>query len=519
MNCVIDKMTSPRSLLMIQRAKELQKNDSSYISLAGGEPDFDTPAAVTEAAIASLRRGNTHYVVGPGIPELRQEIQQKLLRENGIQTEADRILVTPGGKMAIYLAVQAVLNHGDKVLLPEPAWVSYESIVISAGAEAVKVPLSPADHYRLTEALLEQHYTPEVRLIIINYPNNPTGRILHQDEAEALSAFMQRHPDVLLLSDEVYDAIVYDGVRSISMASCPEVADRVITINGFSKFAAMTGWRMGYLTARRDIYAAIYKLYQQSVSCTSGFLQEGAVQAFRIPDEVEAMRQSYQRRRDAFVGRLNAIPGDFVIRFMSSHPKDATEKLFRAMAECEKCAHQMHLPVQSGNDRVLHAMNRGYTREKYLAQVALARQYMPDLVLTTDIIVGFPGETDAEFDDTLSLIETVRYDAMFTFIYSPRVGTPAAKMPDPYTRAQKQVRFDALVAAANRISEEKHRAYEGSVQRVLVDGADGRGDHPLTARTKGGRLVHMRGDASLVGRFVDVKITGSNTWALYGEEV
>lgn len=309
MNCVIDKMTSPRSLLMIQRAKELQKRDSSYISLAGGEPDFDTPAAVTEAAIASLRRGNTHYVVGPGIPELRQEIQQKLLRENGIQTEADRILVTPGGKMAIYLAVQAVLNHGDKVLLPEPAWVSYESIVISAGAEAVKVPLSPADHYRLTEALLEQHYTPEVRLIIINYPNNPTGRILHQDEAEALSAFMQRHPDVLLLSDEVYDAIVYDGVRSISMASRPEVADRVITINGFSKFAAMTGWRMGYLTARRDIYAAIYKLYQQSVSCMSGFLQEGAVQAFRIPDEVEAMRQSYQRRRDAFVGRLNAIPG------------------------------------------------------------------------------------------------------------------------------------------------------------------------------------------------------------------
>lgn len=215
---------------------------------------------------------------------------------------------------------------------------------------------------------------------------------------------------------------------------------------------------------------------------------------------------------------INAIPGDFVIRFMSSHPKDATEKLFRAMAECEKCAHQMHLPVQSGNDRVLHAMNRGYTREKYLAQVALARQYMPDLVLTTDIIVGFPGETDAEFQDTLSLVETVRYDAMFTFIYSPRVGTPAAKMPDPYTRAQKQVRFDALVASANAISERKHRAYEGSVQRVLVDGADGRGDYPLTARTKGGRLVHMRGSEALVGQFVDVKITGSNTWALYGEE-
>ena len=206
------------------------------------------------------------------------------------------------------------------------------------------------------------------------------------------------------------------------------------------------------------------------------------------------------------------------IRFSTSHPKDMSDDTLRVIAEEPNVCRHIHLPVQSGNDRVLHAMNRGYTREKYLAQVALARQYMPDLVLTTDIIVGFPGETDEEFDDTLSLIETVRYDAMFTFIYSPRVGTPAAKMPDPYTRAQKQVRFDALVAAANRISEEKHRAYEGSVQRVLVDGADGRGDHPLTARTKGGRLVHMRGDASLVGRFVDVKITGSNTWALYGEE-
>ena len=216
---------------------------------------------------------------------------------------------------------------------------------------------------------------------------------------------------------------------------------------------------------------------------------------------------------------INDIPGDFILRFMTSHPKDATEKLFKTMAECEKCAHHIHLPVQSGNDHILKMMNRNYTREKYLSQVATARRYMPDIVITTDIIVGFPSETEEELEDTIILCEEVRFDAMCTFIYSKRVGTPAASMPDPYTRAQKQVRCDARVAAANRISEEKHRAYEGSVQRVLVDGADGRGDHPLTARTKGGRLVHMRGDASLVGRFVDVKITGSNTWALYGEEV
>ena len=214
---------------------------------------------------------------------------------------------------------------------------------------------------------------------------------------------------------------------------------------------------------------------------------------------------------------VDAIPGDYVLRFMTSHPKDATEKLFRAMAESSHCAHQLHLPVQSGNDRVLRAMNRSYTRQKYLDQVALARQYMPDLVLTTDIIVGFPGETEEEFQDTLSLCEEVRYDAMFTFIYSKRVGTPAASMPDPYTRADKQKHFDALMELSNRISGEKHREYEGRTLRVLVDGETGRDEYNLSSRTNGGRLVHLRGDPSLVGQFADVTITASNTWALYGE--
>ena len=216
---------------------------------------------------------------------------------------------------------------------------------------------------------------------------------------------------------------------------------------------------------------------------------------------------------------INAIPGDFVIRFMTSHPKDATEKLFRTMAECEKCAHQLHLPVQAGNDRVLKAMNRHYDRAKYLEKVALARQYMPDLVLTTDIIVGFPGETDEEFEDTLSLVAEVGYDSMFTFIFSPRKGTPAYDMPDPYTRQQKQVRFDRLLELANTISAEKHKAYEGRTLRVLIDGTSDSQGYYLSARTDGGRLVHLQGDPSLIGRFAQVKITGSNTWALYGELV
>ena len=215
---------------------------------------------------------------------------------------------------------------------------------------------------------------------------------------------------------------------------------------------------------------------------------------------------------------INDIPGDFLIRFMTSHPKDATEKLFRTMAECEKCAHHIHLPVQSGSNRILKAMNRSYTREKYLEEVAAARALMPDLVLTTDIIVGFPGETDEDFAETLSLCEEVRYDAMFTFIYSKRVGTPAASMPDPFTREEKQVHFDALTETANRISAEKHRAYIGTLQRVLVDGLTGREEYTLSARTNGGRLVHLKGDPSLIGRFITVEITDGNTWALYGKE-
>ncbi len=216
------------------------------------------------------------------------------------------------------------------------------------------------------------------------------------------------------------------------------------------------------------------------------------------------------------IREINDIPGDFLIRFMTSHPRDATEKLFRTMAECEKCAKHIHLPVQSGSSRVLKAMNRHYDREKYLSLVDMARSYMPELVLTTDIIVGFPGETAEDFEETMSLVERVRYDAMFTFIFSPREGTPAAAMPDPVSREEKQAWFDRLVETANAISGEKHREYIGKRLRVLVDGETGRGEYNLSARTNGGRLVHLKGGPELVGSFIVAEITDGNSWALYG---
>lgn len=216
--------------------------------------------------------------------------------------------------------------------------------------------------------------------------------------------------------------------------------------------------------------------------------------------------------------QANAIPGEFLLRFMTSHPKDATERLFDVMRDCEKVAPHIHLPFQAGNTRVLTAMNRRYTREQYLAKVAALRARVPEVVLTSDVIVGFPGETTPEFEETLSLIEEVRFDALFTFIYSPRKGTPAAELPDPMSKEEKSVNFNRLVAAQDAISAEKHAAHVGKTERCLIDGVSDDAAYTLTARTPGNRLVRLtNGDASLVGQFCAVRITDANTWSLTGE--
>ena len=214
------------------------------------------------------------------------------------------------------------------------------------------------------------------------------------------------------------------------------------------------------------------------------------------------------------LAQIAQLPGEFLLRFMTSHPRDASAKLFDTMARYPKIAKQLHLPFQSGSSRVLKAMNRHYDREAYLEKVNYAKSVMPSLVLTSDVIVGFPSETEEEFEETVSLIEQVHYDSLFTFIFSPRTGTPAAKMEDPTPKEEKNRRFDRLCAVQNGISEEIHRGYIGSVQRCLVDGKDGA---LLTARTEGGRLVRFSGAESLIGSFRELRITGATTWSLTGE--
>jgi len=218
---------------------------------------------------------------------------------------------------------------------------------------------------------------------------------------------------------------------------------------------------------------------------------------------------------------INAIEGDFLIRFMTSHPKDASNDLFQTMADSKKAARHIHLPFQAGSDRILKLMNRGYTQESYLEKLAYARSLMPDIVITSDVIVGYPGETEEDFEETLKLIEKADFEAMFTFIYSKRPGTPAANLQDTVTREEKQVRFDRLMKIQNEISEKKHSAYIGKTLRVLVDGVAPGGSHcetpyNLKARTNGGRLVHLKGDTALQGDFVNVKITHINNWSLFG---
>jgi tRNA-2-methylthio-N6-dimethylallyladenosine synthase len=213
---------------------------------------------------------------------------------------------------------------------------------------------------------------------------------------------------------------------------------------------------------------------------------------------------------------INAIPGDFRIRFMTSHPKDCSAELLEAMCDCQKAACHLHLPVQSGNNEILATMNRRYTREDYLRIVEIAKRLMPDLTLTSDIIVGFPGETDAQFRDTLELVRQVEYGALFTFIYSSRTGTPAAKLPDPVSHAEKVARLQELCALQEQIASRKNAALAGQTLRVLVEDKGRQDESMLLGRLESNAVVEFPGEADLIGQFCNVTVTNAERLALRG---
>ena len=302
------ELTPSASIALMDKAREMKAQGLDVISLAGGEPDFDTPSLASLAGIRAITSGQTHYTAGRGASLLRRRIARKLNEENGITCTPEQILVTPGAKAAIYCAVRAFVEPGDEVLLLDPSWLSYEAIVIAAGGRAVHAGLSFEDGYAITRQALESAVTPRTKLLIVNTPNNPTGRVLTQAEAEVISGFAQDH-DLMIIADEIYEKLVFDGHRHLSLGSLPELAERVITVNGLSKCAAMTGWRLGYLAAAQEVVDRIYLLYQHIFTCVPEFVQEAGLVALDQTEAVEQMRQSYAQRRDSFIARLEKLPG------------------------------------------------------------------------------------------------------------------------------------------------------------------------------------------------------------------
>ena len=300
-------LTPSASIALMDKARAMKAQGLDIISLAGGEPDFDTPAAASLVGIGAITAGQTHYTTGRGMPRLRDRIARKLREENGVPATADTVLVTPGAKAAIYCAVRTFVGPGDQVLLLDPAWLSYEAIVVAAGGEAVHASLDFENGYQITQALLEAAVTPRCKMLILNTPNNPTGRVLTMGEAEILEAFAKKH-DLILLSDEIYEKILFEGTH-LSLGSLPGLRDRVITVNGFSKCAAMTGWRLGYLAGPKEVVDRIYLLYQHIFTCVPEFVQEAGLAALDLPEAVAEMTESYRVRRDAFLEKLQKLPG------------------------------------------------------------------------------------------------------------------------------------------------------------------------------------------------------------------
>lgn len=299
---------SPTAAMMAKVA-ELRLQGKDIISLNVGEPDFNTPEFIRTAAKDAIAASFTHYTTECGFPELRQAIVKKLNIENGIDYALNEITTTVGAKQALFSAMMVIAQPGDEILLPIPCWVSYTEMVTLAGATPVFVPVRQ-NNYELDLDAIEQAITPLTKAIVICSPNNPTGAVYSEESLRCLARMAVAH-DFFIISDEIYEKLIYDGAKHFSIASVsPEVRDRTITINGFSKAYAMTGWRIGYAAARSDIIKGIVKIQSQTTSCTNSIAQKAALAALEGPqNDITRMVSAFKKRRDYVHSRLNAMRG------------------------------------------------------------------------------------------------------------------------------------------------------------------------------------------------------------------
>ena len=297
-------------LRMSRKAREMRAQGHDIIALTIGEPDFDTPRHIRDAAARALEEGWTHYAPIPGLPELRAAIAAKLKHENGLDYSPDEIVVSNGAKQAITNAIFSLVEDGDEVILPAPYWVAYEGVIRLAGGRPVPLPSSFGNSWRVSAAQIATAMSERTKLVLINTPSNPSGMVWPLTALKALANIVRGHPSCMVLSDEIYEYIVFDGHEHHSIAALPGMKQRTVTVNGFSKGFAMTGWRLGYAAAAEPVARAMQKMQGALTAGANAFVQRAAISALEGPRQpVEEMRRAYEKRRALVVERLSAMAG------------------------------------------------------------------------------------------------------------------------------------------------------------------------------------------------------------------
>lgn len=306
----IRRMAASATLAMSQKSSELRAAGVDVINLSVGEPDFATPTHIKEAAIKAINDNFSHYSPVPGYPGLRQAIAEKLSRENKVEFQPAQIVVSTGAKQALHNVIEALINPGDEVLIPVPAWVSYVEMVKLADGVPVLIPAGIEQGFKITPEQLEAAITPRTRMIMICSPSNPSGAVYSREEFRGLVDVLKKYPEISILSDEIYEHINYTESGHVSMGEFPEILDRLIIVNGVSKAYAMTGWRIGYMAGPLEVAKAVTKLQGQTTSGTCSIAQKAAEAAYRGPQEcVVEMCAAFRRRRDLVLRLLREIPG------------------------------------------------------------------------------------------------------------------------------------------------------------------------------------------------------------------
>jgi len=297
-------------MAVTQKAKELKASGKDIIGLGAGEPDFDTPDNIKQAAIKAIKDGDTKYTTVDGTPTLKKAIIKKFKRENNLDYLTDQITVGTGGKQVIYNAMMATLNEGDEVIIPAPYWVSYPDIVLLAGGLPIILECNEKQGFKINPSILEKSITKKTKWIILNSPSNPTGACYSEKEIKEIGKVLEKHPHIFILSDDIYEHVIYGSFKFFTIAQIDNLKDRVLTMNGVSKAYSMTGWRIGYAAGPKDIIKAIAKIQSQSTSNPSSISQAAAVEALNgVQSFIKERASSFQERRDFVVNTLNAIEG------------------------------------------------------------------------------------------------------------------------------------------------------------------------------------------------------------------